>query len=504
MTRGKQTTRRAALTRIAGATAAAGSLAPLLPQGRKRPNVLFFLTDDQRRDAMSAYGNKILQTPHMDRIAAAGTRFDQGFVTNALCRPSRTTILTGQYSHTHGVMHNSDGRNLPGRAALTPDQITFPHLFQKAGYWTALAGKWHLANDPGGFHQYAVLPGQGEYIDPTMIVNGASIQFRGHVEDVIGDQAVHFLQQRPKDKPFVLLCHFKAPHRSWIPAARFAHRYEGVTIPEPRTYNDTLEGRSPAVQNSAMSLADLPDFRDRGCPDSLSHVDRKNCNLQQLVKNYYRVLLGVDENVGRVLDTLQDQGELENTITVYTSDNGFFLGDHGLMDKRLMYEESISVPYVISWPAAMPKGKVDDSHFVLNVDFAPTLLDLAGLPVPASMQGRSVKPLLQGQDPGDWRASFLYEYYEYPAVHCVRKNRGVRTKRYKLIHFWEEPQSYELFDLQADPGEVRNVANDPRYKNVFDELKGRLEQLRKETHDIDLPTTDPGACEYGITGVPKR
>ncbi len=489
-----------AISTLIGATAAE----VLSSQPRKRPNVLFFLTDDQRRDAMSAYGNKILHTPNMDRIAENGTRFDLGFVTNALCRPSRTSILTGQYSHSHGVLHNSDGRDLPGRAALTPDQITFPHLFMKAGYWTALCGKWHLANDPGGFHQYAILPGQGVYNDPTMIVNGATVQFRGHVEDVVGDQALQFLTNRPKDKPFLLLCHFKAPHRQWIPAPRFEHRFEHVTMPEPRTFHDNLEGRSPAVRNSSMSIADLPDFRDRGCPDSLERDARTRCNLQQLVRNYYRVLLGVDENVGRVLDYLHDEGELDNTIVIYTSDNGFFLGDHGLMDKRLMYEESISVPYVVSWPAALPKGKVDNKHFVLNIDFAPTLLDLAGVPVPSDMQGHSIQPLLKGSDPSDWRASFLYEYYEYPAVHCVRKNRGIRTHRYKLIHFWEEPESFELYDLESDPTEVHNVASDAKMKPVFDELKRRLEELRKETHDIDLPTPDPGPCEFGIGGNVRR
>jgi len=488
--------RRSTISALIGATAAE----ILSSQTRKRPNVLFFLTDDQRRDAMSAYGNRILHTPNMDRIAQNGMRFDLGFVTNALCRPSRTSILTGQYSHTHGVLHNSDGRDLPGRAGLTPDQVTFPALFKNAGYWTALAGKWHLLNEPGGFHQYAILPGQGVYLDPTMIVNGASVQFRGHVEDVVGDQAIHFLTQRPKDKPFLLLCHFKAPHRQWIPAARFQHRFENVTMPEPRTFHDTLKGRPSAVRDSSMKVADLPDFRDRGCPDSMAADARASCNLQQLVKNYYRVLLGVDENVGRVLDYLADEGQLDNTIVVYTSDNGFFLGDHGLMDKRLMYEESISVPYLVSWPAVLPKGKVDKDHFVLNVDFAPTLLDLAGIPAPAEMQGQSVRPLLTGNAPQEWRASFLYEYFEYPAVHCVRKNRGVRTHRYKLIHFWEDPESFELYDLEKDPSEMNNVASEASMKPVFVELKAQLERLRKETHDVDLPTTDPGPCEYGISG----
>ena len=486
------------------AGAATLTVAPAQQPKGHRPNVLFFLTDDQRRDAMSAYGNKLLKTPNMDRIAASGTRFDLGFTTNALCRPSRTSILTGQYSHTHQVLTNSDGRNLPGRAGLLPDQVTFPHLFKDAGYWTALAGKWHLVNEPGGFYEYAILPGQGVYNDPTMIVNGAHVQFRGHVEDVVGDQTLNMLRNRPKDKPFCFLSHFKAPHRDWTPAARFAHRFEDVHIPEPRTFNDTLAGRSAAVRDSSMHIADLPDFRDRGCPDSLAPEPRKQCNLQQLVKNYYRVLLGVDENVGRVLDYLEDEGELANTIVIYTSDNGFFLGDHGLMDKRLMYEESISVPYLVSWPAVLPKGRVDDQHMVLNIDFAPTLLDLAGIPVPSAMQGKSVRLLLEGKEVPDWRASFLYEYYEYPAVHCIRKNRGIRTNQWKLIHFWEEPQSFELYDMKNDPDEVHNVASDPKYQNVFNELKDRLAQLRKESNDVEYPATDPGPCEFGISGIAAK
>ncbi|HLH04424.1 MAG TPA: sulfatase [Bryobacteraceae bacterium] len=494
--------RRQALAQVLATGAAFGS--SLNPE-RRRPNILFFLTDDQRRDAMSAYGNKILYTPNLDRIAASGTRFELGFATNALCRPSRASILTGQYSHSHQVLTNGDGRDLPGRDGLRRDQITFPQIFRQNGYWTALAGKWHLASEPGGFDEYAILPGQGIYLDPPMIVNGAHVQFRGHVEDVVGDQTIHMLEHRPKGKPFCMLSHFKAPHREWIPAARFADRFADVHIPEPRTFNDTLAGRPKAVRDAEDKLVDLPDFRDRGCPDSLTRAERKECNLQQLVKNYYRVLLGVDENVGRILDYLQDEGELENTIVVYTSDNGFFLGDHGLMDKRLMYEESIAVPFVIAWPAAMPKGVVDDKHLVINCDFAPTLLDLAGLPIPGSMQGKSLKPLLEGKNVPDWRASILCEYFEYPAVHCVRMNRGIRTHDWKLIHFWQDPQEWELYNLRDDPGETRNLAADPKYRQTLDELKQRLQQLREETHDVDLPSADPGPCEFGISGDgPKR
>lgn len=284
-------TRRKAI-RMAGLAGAA-----LFAQSSRRPNFLFFLTDDQRQDALSCYGNQILKTPGMDRIAAEGVRFSEMFVTNSLCRPSRTSILTGQYSHTHGVLHNSDGRNLPGRAALLPGQVTFPHLLQRAGYWNVVVGKWHLLNEPGGFAHSAILPGQGVYEDPVIIVNGARVKFRGHVCDVVGDQALQFLRDRPKDKPFCLLVHFKAPHRNWIPAPRFARQFEDVTIPEPRTFEDTLQGRPQAVRQASMAVADMPDFEERGCPASLPRGQMKRCNLQEMVKNYYRVLLSVDENV---------------------------------------------------------------------------------------------------------------------------------------------------------------------------------------------------------------
>ncbi len=496
---GQSLTRREAIGSLVLSSAVATTRRNATASGQ-RPNFLFFLTDDQRRDALSAYGNRILHTPNMDRIAGEGIRFNLGFATNSLCRPSRTSILTGQYSHTHGVMHNSDGRNLPGRAALLPDQVTFPHLLHAAGYRTAVIGKWHLLNEPGGFDQWEILPGQGVYLDPIMIVNGVPVKFRGHVCDVVGDQALEFLDRRPKDQPFCLLCHFKAPHRSWIPAERYAHRFDDVVVPEPRTFNDDLEGRPDAVRNTSMGIADLPDFRNRGCPDSLNREQRKRCNLQELVKNYYRVLLSVDENVGRLLTNLDRAGVTDDTVIIYTSDNGFFLGDHGLMDKRLMYEESISVPYMIRYPKLIQQGQVDSQHLVLNIDFAPTILSLAGLPVPSSMQGRSVVPLARGEHNDDWRSSFLYEYYEYPGVHCARKNRGVRTGRWKYIHFWEQPEEFELYDLDNDPNETRNLASNASYKNVLDEMKGRLAQLRRETNDIELPSTDPGPCEFGYGG----
>lgn len=493
----RRISRRHAVRRLVAGTAGLAAGAKLIHAQPRRPNILFFLTDDQRQDALSCYGNQILSTPHMDRVATGGLRFADMFVTNSLCRPSRTSMLTGQYSHTHGVLHNSDGRNLPGRGALLPDQITFPHLLQRAGYWNVIVGKWHLLNEPGGFAHSAIFPGQGDYQDPVLIVNGARMRFRGHSCDVVGDNALQFLADRPKDKPFCLLVHFKAPHRQWIPAPRYANRFKDVTIPEPRTFNDTLAGRPRAIQQTAMNVGDMPDFENRGCPTTLSRNEKKKCNLQELVKNYYRVLLSVDENVGRVLDYLDKQKLAENTVVFYGSDNGFFLGDHGFMDKRLMYEESIRVPLMIRDPTRAAKGAVDRQHLALNIDLAPTILELAGVPVPGNMQGRSLTPMLEGKAP-QWRESFLYEYYEYPGSHCARKNRGVRTRNWKYIHFWEMPEEHELYDLEKDPGELNNLAGNPAYAAKLGEMRAELARLRKETADMDFPNADPGPCEFGI------
>jgi len=499
--------RREALKLIGGAAASlplarwSGNVG--LPQGgappRDAPNIIFIMTDDQRQDAMSAYGNKILKTPNMDRIAAGGIRFTEAFVTNALCAPSRASILTGLYSHAHGVITNGDGpvyRNQPG---LRDDQITFVHLLRQAGYHTALVGKWHIRSWPTGFDQWIILPGQGSYHDPNMIANGVRVKMRGHVEDVIGDQALTFLQNRPKDKPFCLLYQFKAPHRAWLPAARFEKMFDDIDIPTPRTFEDRLEGRPEAVRKAEMAIADMPDFRDRGAPETLPRQERKRRNLQLLVKNYYRVLLGVDENVGRVLDFLDKNGLAENTIIVYTSDNGFFLGEHGLFDKRLMYEPSIRVPMLVRFPARVKSGQVDSTHIVLNIDVAPTLLNLAGVPVPSWMHGRSWLPLLERQET-PWRDAFLYEYYEYPAVHCVRKNRGVRTDRWKLIHFWEQPEEWELYDLKNDSDETNNLANRPEHSERVRILRAKLAELRREVGDMDPPSPAPSVlpCTSGI------
>jgi len=460
----------------------------------RRPNFLFVMTDDQRWDAISCAGNPILRTPNMDRLAEEGVRFTEAFVTNALCSPSRGSILTGLYSHAHGVTTNGGKTHY-----FRPGIITFPMLLQKAGYYTAVVGKWHIATLPEGlgFDHWCILPGQGVYEDPVMIAHGARVKFRGHVEDVIGDQALEVLRNRPKDRPFCLLYHFKAPHRAWVPAERFRKVYEDVTIPEPPTFNVDLSDRPECIRNTDMQIADMPDFRERGVPASLPRQERKRLNFQVMMKNYYRTLLGVDENLGRVLDFLDKQGLAENTMVIYTGDNGFFLGEYGLFDKRLMWEPSIRVPMLVRYPAAVKPRTVDREHMVLNNDVAHTILDYAGVPRPKHMEnhGLSWRPILEGQRVA-WRESWFYEYFEYPGPHCAPKIRGVRTRRWKLIYYIQQPQAWEMFDLEKDPQERRNLYHDPAWRGQAEQLRQELEKWRSLLNDDRSEDGTPmAACE---------
>ena len=477
--------------RILGSSLAALPLAGALKSARgnaaEHPNIIFFMTDDQRKDALSIYGNPVLKTPNVDRIGAEGIRFDEAFVTNALCAPSRASFLTGLYSHAHGVISNASP-HFEDQPGLRPDQPTFVKHLHDAGYYTGVVGKWHLQSWPDdAFDRWIVFPGQGEYHDPDMIAHGAPVKMRGHADDITGDQALAFLDQRPKDKPFVLLCWFKSPHRAWEPAARHAHAFDDIDIPLPRTFEDKLEGRPDAVHKVTMAIADMPDF---GVSPGLPVEERKRRNLQLLVKNYYRTLLSVDDNVGRVLDYLDANALGRNTLVVYSSDNGFFLGERGMYDKRLMYEPSIRVPFLTRWPARIPAGRVDREHMVLNVDLAPTLLDVAGVPTPSNLPGSSMLPLMTGGTTS-WRDAFLHEYFEYPAQHCVGMNRGVRTKRWKLIHFWQQPEEWELYDLQNDPDELRNLAGDPEHAPLMRKMKAQLQRVRDEVGDRDPPGPAP-------------
>lgn len=457
------------------------------PAPRNAPNVLFIMTDDQRQDTLSIYGNTILHTPNIDRIGLEGARLDEFFVTNSLCAPSRASFLTGQYSHTHGVITNGSGEVFRNQTGLRRDQLTFVHLLREAGYETALVGKWHLRSTPQGFDRYVILPGGGgPYIDPEMNANGVPLRMRGYADDVVGDQTLACLEKRSQDRPFCLLMNFKAPHRNWTPAARHADKFADLDVPVPKTFG-LRSTRPSAVQKTDMSVADMPDFRLRGVPESLPVAERAMRNLQELVRNYYRTILSVDDNVGRALEYLDKNDLAKNTVVLFSSDNGFFLGEFGLYDKRLMYEDSIRVPMLVRYPARVEPGTVDRKHLLLNVDVAPTLLTLAGVPVPTWMHGRSFQPLLERSEV-PWRDAFLYEFFEFPdADHCVRKHRGVRTARWKLIHFWEQPQEWELYDLASDPDETRNLFGERKHATVIADLKARMNELRRETGDVDPP-----------------
>ncbi|HSW02636.1 MAG TPA: sulfatase [Sedimentisphaerales bacterium] len=465
-----------------------------------RPNILFIMTDDHASHAMSCYGSKINQTPNLDRIAKEGMRFTNSFCTNSICAPCRAVILTGKYSHLNGQIDNN--------VIFDGSQQTFPKRLQKAGYETAIVGKWHLRSDPTGFDYWNILPGQGDYYNPVMIEMGQRKKHTGYVTDILTDHALGWLKGRGADKPFCLMYHHKAPHRNWQPGPKHLDLYEDVQIPEPATLFDDYEGRGRAAREQDMSIektmtrADLkltapnnltPEqkaawdaaYGPRNKAFEEARLEGKELvrwKYQRYMKDYLRCVASVDENVGRVLDYLDQSGLAENTIVIYTSDQGFYLGDHGWFDKRFMYEESLRMPLVVRYPKEIKPGSVN-GDIVLNLDFGETFLDYAGVPVPADMQGRSIRPILQGQTPGDWRTSMYYHYYEFPAVHSVKRHYGVRTQRYKLIHFYNDIDEWELYDLQSDPDEMKNLYGDARYADVVQELKAELKRLRVHYQD---------------------
>jgi arylsulfatase A-like enzyme len=452
-----------------------------------RPNILFIMSDDHAAHAMSCYGSRINQTPNMDRIAQEGMRLDNCFCTNSICAPSRATILTGKYSHLNGV--RVLGEKFDGT------QQTLPKLLQQAGYQTAIIGKWHLGHggvsDPMGFDYWNVLPGQGDYHNPKMYDMGVERIYEGYVTDIITDLSIDWIKQRNSKQPFMLMCHHKAPHRPWLPDEKHAHLYDAIDIPEPETFNDDYCNRAAAAAAAKMRVENDLTFRDVKAepPAGLSAADQKSWYYQRYIKDYLRCVASVDDNVGRLLDYLDETGLSENTVVIYTSDQGFFLGDHGWYDKRFFYEESLRMPFVIRYPKQIQPGSV--SHqMILNIDFAPTLLDLAGAAVPSDMQGRSFASILRNEATPNWRISMYYRYYMHLAHHNVYAHYGVRTDRFKLIYYYVQgPESpeWELFDLEKDPHELYNVFDDPAYQEIRVQMQVELHRLRLEVNDTENP-----------------
>jgi arylsulfatase A-like enzyme len=468
-----------------------------------RPNILFIMSDDHAAHAISAYGSRVNQTPNLDRLANAGMRFNNCFAVNSICSPSRATILTGKYSHLNGV---------PTFNRFDGSQPTVAKYLQAAGYYTGMIGKWHLASDPTGFDQWIILPGQGIYFDPAFLDRNGRRVIKGYVTDIITDLAIDFLKDRPKDKPFFLMCHHKAPHRAWDPDEKHRAMFAGRQIPEPPTLRDDYTTRTDAIRECQQKVfsdltrrdlkleppADLKgparnqwltvkptevEIEVGGKQQKLTGEALNAWKYQRYMQDYLACVQSVDDNVGRLLDWLDQNGLSKNTLVIYTSDQGFFLGDHGLYDKRFMYEASVKMPFIVRWPGMTKPGAVQDA-LAINPDFAPTFMELAGLPIPADMQGRSLVPLLKGERPADWRASYYYRYYHDPGDHNTRAHYGVRTTTHKLIYFWKKDQ-WEMFDLVKDPDELHNLYNDPAQKETVAELKKELYRLKKEVKDED-------------------
>lgn len=460
-----------------------------------QPNILFIMADDHAAHALGAYGSRINKTPGTDRIAHEGMRFDNAFCTNAICTPSRASILTGTYNHVNGVTT----LDTPMDNRLE----TFPKLLKEAGYQTAVVGKWHLghgpSHDPSGFDYWSVLPGQGEYHDPDFIEMGELRNESGYCTDIITDKSLAWLESRDPETPFCLLVHHKAPHRTWQPHPKYASLYEGEDLAEPETLFDDHAGRSSAATAAKATIADDLTFEDVKTepPPGLDRRDATRWYYQQYMKEYLRCVASIDESTERLLDWLESHHLLDTTLIVYTSDQGFFLGDHGWYDKRFMYEESLRMPLLMRYPPMIEPGRVC-RDMVTNVDFAATFLAIAGVRPPEWMQGRSMLPLLRGERPPDWPTSIYYRYWMHKDdAHNVYAHYGIRTQRYKLIYFYndglelpgtppgggrEQPE-WELYDLADDPLELTNLYGRPELAHVIAELQTELADIQTRVGD---------------------
>lgn len=486
-----------------------------------RPNIVYIMADDHGYQAIGAYGSVINSTPGLDRIATEGVKFTNSFVCNSVSAPSRATLLTGKHSCANGLYNNF--------SRFDSSQVTFPKLLQGAGYQTAVIGKWHLKSDPTGFDYWNILPGQGSYYNPDFIEMGKRYRETGYATNIITDKAISWIRNRDKSKPFCILVHHKAPHRNWMPDTVDFNIYNNTRFPVPENYFDDYEGRLAASLQEMSVIKDMRlafDLKIVGADgDSVTQYETDYINylknrltpeqyrawtreydsigkaflenrpegdslaiykLNRYLSDYLRTIQSVDRNVGRLLEFLDSAGLGENTLVVYASDQGFYLGEHGWFDKRFMYEESFRTPLMMR----LPKGysaRGDISEMVQNIDYAPTFLEMAGVKPPEEMQGVSLVPLLKGKKVKHWRDALYYQYYEFPAEHAVRRHYGIRTERYKLIHFYNDIDTWELYDLYTDPHEMKNLIDDPAYDDIEIMLRDRLDGLRKQ---YNVPAVD--------------
>jgi arylsulfatase A-like enzyme len=527
------------------------SFSQIVAQTNKRPNIIFIMSDDHAYQAISAYDQRLISTPNIDRIAKKGILFTNASVTNSICAPSRATILTGKHSHLNGKVDN--------HFKFDTTNITFPQILQANGYQTAMFGKLHFGNNPKGFDQFKILPDQGNYYNPDFITkNEGNIQVTGYVTDIITDMTLDWLKkERTPEKPFMLMYLHKAPHRSWLMAERHLDEMTQKTYPEPKTLFDDYSGRTSPAKEAEMNIltsmswagdnkiypatmdslkipeigfdkrrfatemgrlnpsqkANFNRVYDRINAEfikaypSMTEQDKMRWKFQRYMQDYLGTLRSVDENVGRLLDYLEANNLMENTIIVYTSDQGFYLGEHGWFDKRFIYDESFKTPLMVSWPSQIKAGQKSDA-LVQNLDFAQTFLDAANIPAPKDMQGQSLIPLMTGKS---WkRDAVYYHYYEYPAEHMVNRHYAIVTKQYKLIHYYFSTDAWELIDRKKDPLELKNVYNDPAYASIRKTLHRQLDALRLKYKDnstisngyIDRFLND--AVEGKVFGVPKQ
>jgi len=497
-------------------------------QPRKHPNIIVMYSDDHTAQAVGAYRGALnyglrldhSPTPHIDRLAKEGMRFDNAFATNAICQPSRAVLLTGMHSHKNGVTANGK--------ELSMDMETFPMLLQQAGYQTAIIGKWHLGTEPQGFDYFEILQGQGPYYNPTMWTTNGDVERQGHTTEIITESTLRWLREdRDPNQPFMLIYNHKAPHRDWLPEPKHLNDYRDRDLPEPSTLFYDHAGFSTAAKEQDMEIATTMDWGwdlkvplnpETGEPNpgwqrllkannvtvaqrrvieaayenenrylyehyhQMTAVERIRWKYQRYIKDYLRVVKGVDDGVGEVMAYLEHEGVLDNTIIIYAGDQGFFLGEKGWFDKRWIYEESMRMPLIVHWPEGIKPGSVD-KHLVQNLDLAPTILELAGLGIPNYMQGLSMFPLLKGRQSTAWRDAVYYQYYEgSQGAHRVARHYGVRTERYTLAHF-PDYDEWELFDLDSDPEQLDNVYGKPAFGNIQQQLKNRINELQKLYED---------------------